>query len=231
MQLQNKKAVVLLSGGQDSTTCLFWAKRYFTEVVAVSFDYNQKHGKELEMAQKIAKLAAVEHRIIDLKSVFLSNKKSSLLNKEIEHSSQNALPNSFVRGRNLVFFSAALAAFEEVNDFVLGVCQTDYSGYPDCRAAFIDALEGAATNATDERINIYTPLMHATKAETWKLAKELGILKIIIEHTLTDYNGDTETLNEWGFGKEDNPASTLRANGYREAKAKGWLEDGYLFGN
>jgi 7-cyano-7-deazaguanine synthase len=103
------------------------------------------------------------------------------------------------------------------------MCQTDYSGYPDCRRVFIDAMETSLALAMAVDFRIHTPLMYLTKAETWKLANELGVLDIVREMTHTDYNGDRSTLNEWGYGKLDNPASVLRARGYQEAKEKGWI--------
>ena len=115
---------------------------------------------------------------------------------------------------------------EGAKDIVTGVCQTDYSGYPDCRRSFVDSMErvlDAAMPSSCGPFRIHTPLMYLTKAETWKLAADLGILDIVREMSHTDYNGDRSTLNEWGYGKLDNPASILRAKGYEEAKEKGWI--------
>lgn len=220
-----RKAIVLLSGGQDSTTCLFWALREFDEVLAIGFDYGQKHKKELEQAAFIAKKAKVPYHVFDVKGIFQG---SSLVdhNKDVNaaHDINPDLPSSFTAGRNMVFLSiaAGYAYNEQVENIVTGVCQTDYSGYPDCRQEFVTSMQDAATKALDSKINIFTPLMYLTKAQTWKLAASLGVVDIIKEHTLTDYNGSMKK-NDWGFGKEDNPASILRAKGYREAVEKGWI--------
>lgn len=220
-----RKAIVLLSGGQDSTTCLYWALSKFDKVLTVGFDYGQMHKVELEQAFKIANNVGVEYKIFDVKGLLA---KSSL----IEHSNHNnvsyinkELPNSFTAGRNLLFLviAASYAAEKRINDIVIGVCQTDYSGYPDCRKDTIEAMQSALTLGIGiGDINIHTPLMSLTKAETWKLAKELNCLDVIINETLTDYNGST-IMNDWGMGKLDNPSSKLRAKGYYEAKNKGWI--------
>lgn len=219
------KSLVLLSGGQDSTTCLYWAKDKFSEVSAIGFDYGQSHKIELEQAKKIAQDAQVPFSIIDVKGLITG---SSLVNNQ-DHNSQSPLnsdlPASFAPARNLLFLTLAgsLAVQEGITDLVTGVCQTDYSGYPDCRRNTIDALQltlSLGLGVGD--IRIHTPLMYLTKAETFKLAKDLNCLEIIINDTMTDYNGD-QTINEWGKGLLNNPASTLRANGYMEAKNNGWI--------
>lgn len=220
-----KKCLVLLSGGQDSTTSLYWAKNQFEEVLAIGFDYGQMHVKELKQAQKIATDAGVDYKIFDIKNLL---GKSSLT----EHSDHNKsshinpdLPASFTAGRNILFLSiaGAYAAQHGINDLVTGVCQTDFSGYPDCRRTTINSMENVLSlgyGAGDFRI--HTPLMYIDKAQTWKLAKDLKCLDVIINDTLTDYNGN-ENMNEWGRGTQDNPASILRAKGYYEAKANGWI--------
>lgn len=224
-RMKKDKCLVLLSGGQDSTTCLYWAKDRFADVHAIGFDYGQSHAIEIEKAKEIAEEANVPFKIYNLKGLFSS---SSLTeggdHNEVSKIGDN-LPASFVAGRNLVFLSIAgsYCADHGIQDIVTGVCQTDYSGYPDCRRSTIDALQLALTlGVSIGDIRIHTPLMYLTKAETWKLAKELGVLKIILEKTMTDYNG-SEVVNEWGLGELNNPASILRAKGYLEAKAMGWL--------
>jgi 7-cyano-7-deazaguanine synthase len=219
------KCIVLLSGGQDSTTCLYWALERFTNVVAVGFDYGQSHVVELERAKKIAKDAGVEYRIINAKGLLAK----SSLTENGDHNQQSYvnpdLPASFTAGRNILFLTvaASLGAELGINNLVTGVCQTDYSGYPDCRRDTIDALEETLTlGVGNGNYIIYTPLMYLTKAETFKMAKELGVLDIIINDTMTDYDG-ANTKHEWGYGNLDNPASNLRAKGYYEAKEKGWL--------
>lgn len=219
------KCLVLLSGGQDSTTCLYWAKKRFKAVYAIGFDYGQMHVKELTQAKKIAKDANVPYTVLNVKGLLA---KSSLT----EHSDHNKqshinkdLPASFTAGRNILFLSIAgsYAANLGINDIVTGVCQTDYSGYPDCRRTTIDAMQNTLSlGYGNGDYRIHTPLMYLDKAQTWKLAKDLNCLNVIVNDTLTDYNGD-ETMNEWGRGKENNPATVLRAKGYYEAQQKGWI--------
>lgn len=223
--MMNKKAVVLLSGGQDSTTCLFWAKERFETVLAIGFDYGQKHKQELQQAANIAALAEVPYKVFNLEGVFGN---SSLVDQSQDvnkpHTINPALPSSFTAGRNMVFLAIAAGyAFNEGAEVIVtGVCQTDYSGYPDCREAFIATMENAIATGLDTVIPILTPLMFMTKAETWRMAKELNVLDIIVNHTLTDYNGSM-VMNEWGRGVDNNPATALRVKGYYEAKEKGWL--------
>lgn len=223
--MMNDKAVVLLSGGQDSTTCLYWAKKRFKSVLAIGFDYGQNHINELSQARKIASDANIPYKIMDVKELLAS---SSLT----EHSDHNeasylneSLPASFTSGRNLLFLTIASSYGAEmgVTDIVTGVCQTDYNGFPDCRRTTIDSMQTTLSLGMGiGDIRIHTPLMYLTKAETWKLANELGILSVIIEDTMTDYDGDM-TINEWGYGIADNPASKLRKKGFYEAKEQGWI--------
>jgi len=219
------KAIVLLSGGQDSTTCLYWAKERFSDIYAIGFDYGQMHVKELEQAKKISKDANVEYKVFDIKGLLT---KSSLTEKS-DHNKESHinkdLPASFTAGRNILFLSIAGSYLAEVgaNDIVTGVCQTDYSGYPDCRRTTINAIENSLSLGLGiGDVRIHTPLMYINKAETWKMANELGCLDVIINDTLTDYNGNM-TKNEWGYGVNNNPATDLRVKGYYEAKSKGWI--------
>lgn len=219
------KALVLLSGGQDSTTCLYWAKKNFKEVVAIGFDYGQKHKKELEQAIKIAQNANIQYQVFNVKNLLASSSLTEKGNHNEKSKINKDLPASFIAGRNLLFLTIAgsFCAGNQISNIVIGTSQTDYSGYPDCRRSTLTALElSLSLGLGVGDIKIHTPLMYLSKAETWKLAKELNCLDIIIKDTLTDYNGDM-TMNEWGYGKEDNPASVLRANGYREAKEKKWI--------
>jgi 7-cyano-7-deazaguanine synthase len=219
-------ALVLFSGGQDSTTCLFWAKKHFARVEALGFTYSQKHAIELQQAAIIAQKADVPFRVMDIKGI-LQGSALTEHDKDISaaHELNSDLPASFVPGRNAVFLTIAIshAYTLGITDVVGGMCQTDYSGYPDCRRNFIDSLQHSMTLALDKEIQVHTPLMYLTKAETWKLAHDLGILEIVRDLSHTDYNGDRTTYNEWGYGKLDNPASVLRAKGYEEAKRNGWL--------
>ena len=217
--------MVLLSGGQDSTTCLFWAKQYFETVVAVGFDYGQKHKAELEAAERIARRAGVPYQIYNVRQLLAASSLTHAGAHDESSAIDHTLPNSFVAGRNLLFLSIAgsRAAEQGISDIVAGVCQTDYSGYPDCRRATIDAMQlSLSLGLGIGDVRIHTPLMYLTKAETWRLAQTLDIVDIIINETITDYNGDA-TPNDWGQGQLDNPASILRQKGYEEAKTKGWI--------
>ena len=219
------KAVILLSGGQDSTTCLYWAKKYFTEIYAIGFDYGQMHFKELEQAQKIASDAKVDYKIFNIKNLLAKSSLTEKSNHNEKSYINNDLPASFTSGRNILFLSIAgsYAAELGINDIITGVCQTDYSGYPDCRKTSIDAMQNVLSLAYGNGdYRIHTPLMYLDKAETWKLANELGCLNIIINDTLTDYNG-SEIMNEWGRGVNNNQATELRVKGYYKAKEKGWI--------
>ena len=221
-----KTALVLFSGGQDSTTCLFWAKKNFEHVEALGFRYGQKHNVELKQAKLIADEAGVPFHVIDITGI-LQGSALTEHDKDLSapHELSPNLPASFVPGRNAVFLTIAssYAFTKNIFDVVGGMCQTDYSGYPDCRRVFVDSLQTTMTLALEKDIRLHTPLMYLTKAETWKLAFDLGVLDIVRDLSHTDYNGDRSQYNEWGYGKLDNPASILRARGYEEAKAKGWL--------
>ncbi|MBX2821941.1 MAG: 7-cyano-7-deazaguanine synthase QueC [Rhodothermaceae bacterium] len=219
-------SLVLFSGGQDSTTCLYWAKSKFDRIEAIGFKYGQKHDVELQQAAFIAELAGVPFEVVDISGVLRG---SALTEHEKDVSAQHELnpdlPASFVPGRNALFLTiaASIGMTKGISDLVGGMCQTDYSGYPDCRRVFVDSMQTSLSLALGEDIRIHTPLMYLTKAETWKLAADLDVVDIVREHSHTDYNGDRTTWNEWGYGKLDNPASILRAKGFEEAKAKGWV--------
>lgn len=223
---QPLSALVLFSGGQDSTTCLYWAKQRFERVECLGFDYGQKHHVELEQAAKIAQLADVPFHICDIRRTLsgsaLTEHASDMAGA---HEKNQQLPASFVPGRNALFLTlaASYAYNRDIFDLVGGMCQTDYSGYPDCRRTFLDAMQTSLSLAMECDFRIHTPLMYLTKAQTWRLANELGILELVRCETHTDYNGDRTTLHEWGYGTLDNPASKLRAKGYQEAKAQGWV--------
>ncbi|MEM1044046.1 MAG: 7-cyano-7-deazaguanine synthase QueC [Bacteroidota bacterium] len=237
--MPDRTALVLFSGGQDSTTCLFWALhpdagRFggFGRVEALGFRYGQRHAVELGQAQQIADLAGVPFAVLDL-SGLLSG--SALTEHEGDVSAPHALapdlPASFVPGRNALFLTiaASYGYTRGIRDLVGGMCQTDYSGYPDCRRDFVDSQEQTLALALDAPVAVHTPLMHRTKAETWKLAADLGtvrgvdVLETVRELSHTDYHGDRSERHAWGYGKLDNPASVLRAKGYAEAEAKGWV--------
>lgn len=186
-------ALVVFSGGQDSTTCLFWAKRQFKTVYALSFLYGQKHEKEVELARAIALEAGVHFEVMDVSFIGKLGK-NSLTDPSMvmdQEKPTDSFPNTFVPGRNLFFLSiAAVYAREQgIHHIVTGVSQTDFSGYPDCRDAFIKSLNVTLNLAMDEQFVIHTPLMWIDKTETWALADELGVLDLIRERTLTCYNG------------------------------------------
>ncbi len=214
--MKKEKAMVVFSGGQDSTTCLFWAMKNFEEVVAVSFDYNQRHILELECAKDICKKHNIEHHIMDL-SLLNQLAPNSLTRADIEvdkDTPKEGTPNSFVDGRNLLFLSfvAVFAKQRGIKHIITGVSQSDFSGYPDCRDSFIKSLNVTLNLAMDYEFVIHTPIMWIDKEETWKLAYDLGVLDIIKNETLTCYNGII------GNGCGDCPACKLRKRGYVDFK-------------
>jgi len=212
------KALVLLSGGQDSTTCLYWAKQKFDIVYAIGFDYGQRHKLELEQAKIIAKNAGVEFFVLKM-PIMSDITSNSLINHEIlvdnfdeKNKENNIPPNSLVEGRNMLFltYGAIFAKEKGIIDIVAGVSQTDFSGYPDCREEFINSLEKTLILSMDYPYKIHTPLMHVNKSEVWELADKLGVLNIIKEQTLTCYNGII------GEGCTTCPACVLRNRGYEK---------------
>ncbi len=221
-------ALVLFSGGQDSTTCLLWAQRRFAHVHAVAFYYGQRHSIELTQAELIARtlgvpLTRLALTLPDLAHNSLTNAALALPTDAIPplDSTEAAphAPSTFVPGRNLFFFTAAgaLAYSLGITHIVAGVCQTDYSGYPDCREPFVRAAEQALSLAMERPFTIHTPLMHLDKAQTWLLARELGGLDLVVEHSHTCYAGDRITRHAWGYGCGQCAACQLRARGYQQA--------------
>jgi 7-cyano-7-deazaguanine synthase len=223
------KALVLFSGGQDSAVCLAWALTRYEHVESLGFTYGQRHSVELECRPKLrdaflqafpaweARLGA-DH-ILDLS--ILGEVSDTALTSEAEIAlGVNGLPTTFVPGRNLLFFTlaAALAYRRGLRDLVGGMCETDYSGYPDCRNETLATLNHAINLGTAERFSIVTPLMWRTKAETWALTHALGgdtLVDIIAEHTHTCYKGDRTNRHDWGYGCGTCPACALREKGYR----------------
>ncbi len=206
----NQKAVVVFSGGQDSTTCLFWALERFEEVVAVTFDYGQRHRLEIECAQRIAKELGVEHHILDMG--LLSQLAPNALTRDdipVQSGTNGNLPSTFVEGRNLLFFSfaAVLAKVKDFHHLVVGVSQTDFSGYPDCRNDFIKSLNVTLNLAMDYPFEIHTPMMWLDKAQVWAMADTMGKLSYIRENTLTCYKG------VMGDGCGECPSCRLRRQG------------------
>ena len=211
MMMNNQAALVVFSGGQDSTTCLYWAKKHFKEVYALSFVYGQKHVKEVELAREIARKAEVHFDVMDVS--FIGRLGSNSLTDTSIHMDEEkpdgSFPNTFVPGRNLFFLSIAAVYARErgIAHMVIGVSQTDFSGYPDCRDSFIKSLNVTLNLAMDEQFVIHTPLMWIDKAQTWALADELGVLDIVRRDTLTCYNGVQ------GDGCGHCPACKLRREG------------------
>ncbi|GAA4496265.1 7-cyano-7-deazaguanine synthase QueC [Pseudaeromonas paramecii] len=206
------KAVVVFSGGQDSTTCLIQALNRYDEVHALTFDYGQRHANEIEVARQIAQeLGVTAHKVMDV-SLLGELAASALTRASIPVSSQlqdNGLPNTFVPGRNIVFLTlAGIYAYQVGAEVIItGVCETDFSGYPDCRNDFVQALNRALVLGMERPLTILTPLMWLDKAQTWALADRYGRLEYVRHQTLTCYNGVV------GEGCGECPACQLRAKG------------------
>ncbi len=191
--MDNNAALVLFSGGQDSTTCLFWALKRFSRVETVCFRYGQRHESEIEAARTIATNTGIPFRIINA-SMIAGLSSNSLTDTSVEMDKEQAgeaPPNTFVPGRNLLFISMAAVVARERNitSLVTGVSQADYSGYPDCRDTFIRSLNVTLNLAMDEQFVIHAPLMWLDKAAVWQLADELGVFELVKNQTVTCYNG------------------------------------------
>lgn len=215
-------ALVVLSGGQDSVTCLGYALKNYEMVYAISFNYGQRHKVELTCASEICVDHSVPFKVVDVR--FLGEMVTSALTGEgsvnEKHVRDDSLPASFVPNRNALFLTIAHAYAQEIgaSAVITGVCQTDYSGYPDCREKFIRALQTSLNIGYNTCIEIVTPLMHLTKAETFQLAKDVDFLDVVIKDSHTCYEGDHDTVHEWGLGCGECPACALRAKGYEEFK-------------
>jgi len=215
----DKKALVVLSGGQDSVTCLGVALKQYGNVEAICFEYGQRHTIELEQAEQVCRMFnvnLVEHTIPSLETLAdsaLIGGKGDVSDKHHDHKD---LPASFVPNRNALFITIAHAYAQKIkaDHLILGVCETDYSGYPDCRAAFIDAMEETLNLGYQTAIRIRTPLMYIDKAATFQLAEDVDFLNVVLEHSHTCYNGIRNTKHEWGYGCAQCPACELRAKGY-----------------
>lgn len=221
-------ALVLFSGGQDSTTCLAWALDRYQHVETIGFDYGQRHAVELECRPKVltslreqfpawaSKLG--DDHMLDL-SILGQISDTALTAGKIIEMQENGLPNTFVPGRNLLFFTlaAAVAYRRGLQVLVGGMCETDYSGYPDCRDATLKALQVAIGLGMDTPLVIETPLMWIDKAETWHLVERLGgtaLVDLVCEQTHTCYMGDRSTRHDWGYGCGTCPACELRGKGF-----------------
>lgn len=217
-------AVVILSGGQDSVTCLGLALKNYEHVSCIGFRYGQKHEIELAQAKHICDLTEVPFEVFDLPVLSALADSALVTGGDVNaaHARNENLPASFVPNRNAMFLTIGHAYAQKVGAKVLmtGVCQTDYSGYPDCRHNFIAQLESALNIGYETAIEIHTPMMYMTKADTFALAKDVGILETVLTHSHTCYNGDRETAHEWGFGCGECPACKLRAAGWFEFKGR-----------
>ena len=221
-------ALVIMSGGQDSTTCLFWALKKYRNVSAVSFYYDQRHSDELICAQRITSALGVPHVIHDLTILGKIAKESSLIGQEDKSIEvlPDGIPNTHVPMRNAMFLTIAygISLEQDINNIVIGACEVDSSGYRDCTGKFLDQLEQSLNtgykNSDTGFIRIVAPLLTKTKAEIFELADRLGILDVIIKDTHTCYKGDHNTLHPWGFGCGECPACILRKNGYEQFMEK-----------
>jgi 7-cyano-7-deazaguanine synthase len=228
-------ALVLFSGGQDSTVCLAWALERFARVETVGFDYGQRHSVELEARREVrdaliagfpdwAERLGADH-MLGIRAFGAIGETAMTSDRAIE-TDERGLPSTFVPGRNLVFFTyaAALADRRGLGHLVGGMCETDFSGYPDCRRETLDAMEQALRLGLDRDLTLETPLMTLTKAQTWALAKTLGgetLAEIIVGKSHTCYLGERGTPHPWGHGCGECPACALRAKGYET-----WIAEG-----
>jgi 7-cyano-7-deazaguanine synthase len=229
VSLSDDKALVLFSGGQDSTVCLAWALERFTAVETIGFDYGQRHRVELDVRPRIRRtLAALnvrwaarlgEDHLIGLGA--LGEVSDTALTREVDIAfTESGLPTTFVPGRNLIFlmFAGALAYRRGAKHLVAGMCETDYSGYPDCRDDTVKAVQVALSLGMDRRFVLHTPLMWIDKAQTFALAQEIGgqpLLDAVIEETHSCYLGERTLRHDWGYGCGECPACRLRAAGWK----------------
>ena len=228
MTISSDTALVLFSGGQDSTVCLAWALERFARVETVGFDYGQRHRVELSVRPRIRQhMAALkpdwqarlgDDHLLTLDALAAISDTALTRETAIEIA-DSGLPTTFVPGRNLIFFSfaGALAYRRGARHLVAGMCETDYSGYPDCRDDTVKAMQVALTLGLDQRVTIHTPLMWIDKALTFAMAEELGgaaLLALVVEDTHSCYLGDRTHRHDWGYGCGECPACQLRAQGF-----------------
>jgi 7-cyano-7-deazaguanine synthase len=235
MQVEPTSALVLFSGGQDSTTCLAWALERYRHVETIGFDYAQRHSIELSVREPIrqalcqtspawrARLGPDHLISLDTLSAVAE---SSLLNDAPFGTREDGLPSTFVPGRNIVFITYAgiIAKQRDIKALVTGTCETDFSGYPDCRDDTIKAMQIALNLGLEARIVIHTPLMWIDKASTWALAEAIGgapLLDLIVEETHTCYRGDRTQRHAWGYGCSECDACALRARGWDNYRSSG----------
>ena len=234
MKGQADTALVLFSGGQDSATCLAWALKRYAHVETLGFDYGQRHRVELACRAELRRGMAAqnptwaarlgEDHTISLDA--LGQVSETALTRDVSIAmSETGLPNTFVPGRNLIFitFAAALAYRRGLKHLVAGMCETDYSGYPDCRDDTLKALQVAINLGMDHRFVLETPLMWIDKAATWRLAESLGgtdLVELILEQSHSCYRGDRSKRHAWGYGCGECPACELRSSGYHRYRAE-----------
>lgn len=233
MGLSPETALVLFSGGQDSTVCLAWALERFARVETIGFHYGQRHAVEMDMRPRLReRLAALraewaarlgEDHVITLDALAAISETALTRDVQIEIA-ENGLPTTFVPGRNLVFlaFAGAVAYRRGAQHLVAGMCETDYSGYPDCRDDTIKAMQRALELGMDRDFAVHTPLMRIDKAGTFAMAGEIGgapLLDLVVEHTHSCYLGDRTHRHDWGYGCGTCPACRLRAEGFAKFKS------------
>jgi 7-cyano-7-deazaguanine synthase len=229
----NLSALVLFSGGQDSATCLAWALERYHRVETVGFDYGQRHAVEMTARLNVRERILTDisdhasglgpDHVVDLTGFGRIGDSALTTERAIELDARG-LPTTFVPGRNLVFlvYAAALADRRGLDVLVGGMCETDYSGYPDCRRATLDAMQAALSLGLDRSVPVETPLMHLTKAQTWALAHRIGgdaLVELIVEDSHTCYRGERSKRHAWGYGCGRCPACELRAEGYHQWRA------------
>lgn len=231
--MKKKKAALLFSGGQDSTTALGWCLKRFDDIHLLSFDYGQRHNIELKSAKRIVKeieknfdldnTKISKSLIIKIRN--LANITKSSLTSNLKIDTSKKIPNTFVPGRNLLFYNLAssYAYTNNIENIVSGVCQTDFSGYPDCRDVTIKTLNKAINLGMEKKFLFHTPLMFLSKAETWKLSYTIGgekFVNIIKKYTHTCYKGERKKLFSWGYGCNKCPACSIRKKGWDEYNLK-----------
>lgn len=217
-----EQCLVIFSGGQDSTTVAGWAKKNFDSVFLLGFDYGQKHKVELKQAKIIAEKLNLSFKILCID--FLNQISESALfannfqNVNQPHKTNSNLPASFVPNRNALFITLAHSFTQKIgaNHLAIGVSEQDYSGYPDCRKEFIESIEKTLNLGAQTQIKIHTPLIAMTKAEEFKLAKDLGILEVVLEDSHTCYEGIRDQKHSWGYGCNECNACILRRNAYEK---------------
>ena len=221
-------ALVLFSGGQDSTTCLAWALERHVRVETIGFDYGQRHRVELACRDPLREAFATRYggrlgidHMINIAAGVAALGATALTSETAIAMGQEGLPNTFVPGRNLLFltYAAAIAYRRGLKRIVAGMCETDYSGYPDCRDDTLKAMQLALNLGMQRRFVLETPLMWIDKAATWAMASDLGIVELVVEQTHTCYLGDRTHRHDWGYGCGTCPACELRAAGFHQWKA------------